>query len=118
MNEGSFPYGDTMEITNTIRERHIIVEVHEEVGLYNSLEFKNHLNDLIENTNLGIVINLTGIHYADSAMIASLLFAAKKAKVLGREFGLVYVEEEILNIIRLANIDKHFKYYENIDEVI
>jgi len=100
-----------MEITTTIKDRFAIVEPMEEVGLYNSMEFKKYLGDLIETTSHNIVIDLSNIRYADSSLIAALLFALRRMNTLGREFALMNVDEEILNIMRLANIEKNFRIY-------
>ena len=102
-----------MEINTTIKERYAILEPLEEIGLYNSMEFKKLLNDIIENTQLNIVMDLSNIRYADSSLIASLLFALRKMTALGREFALMNIEDEIINIMRLANIEKNFKIYRN-----
>lgn len=107
--EGKF----LMEINTTIKERYAIVEPLEEIGLYNSMEFKKLLSDIIENTQLNIVMDLSNVRYADSSLIASLLFALRKMTALGREFALMNVEDEIINIMRLANIEKNFKIYRN-----
>lgn len=107
-----------MEINTTIKDRYAILEPLEDIGLYNSMEFKKLLNDLIENSNLNIVMDLSNIRFADSTLIASLLFALRKMKALNREFALMNVEEEILHIMRLANIDRNFKIYESEHELI
>ncbi len=100
-----------MEITTTIKNRFAIVKPLEEVGLYNSMDFKKHLANIIETTSYNIVIDFSNISYADSSLIAALLFAMRKMSALGREFSLMNVDDDILNILRLANIEKYFKMY-------
>ena len=107
-----------MEINTTIKDRYAIVEPLEEIGLYNSMEFKKLINDLIENTQFNIVMDLSNIRYADSSLIASLLFALRKMTTLGREFSLMNVEDEIINIMRLANIEKNFKIHRDENDLI
>jgi anti-anti-sigma factor len=107
-----------MEINTTLKEKYALIEPLEEIGLYNSMEFKKLLNDIIENTQLNIVMDLSNIRYADSSLIASLLFALRKMTTLKREFALVNVEDEIINIMRLANIEKNFKIYRNESELL
>lgn len=107
-----------MEINTTIKERYALLEPLEEIGLYNSMEFKKILSDLIENTNLDIVMDLINIRFADSSLIASLLFALRKMKALNREFALMNLQEEVVTIMRLANIEKNFRIYQNESELL
>ncbi len=107
-----------MEISSSIKDRYIIIEPLEDVTLYNSMEFKKNLSDLIENSSLNIVVDLANIREADSTLIAALLFGLRKMDALGREFALINVNEEILSILKLANIINKFRLYESYSDLI
>lgn len=107
-----------MEISSSIKDRYIIIEPLEDVTLYNSMEFKKHLSDLIENSTLNIVVDLANIREADSTLISALLFGLRKMDALGREFALINVNEEILSILKLANIINKFRLYESYGDLI
>lgn len=107
-----------MEVTTSVKDRYVIVEPLEDVTLYNSMDFKTHLSNLIENTPLNIVVDLANIREADSTLISALLFGLRKMDALGREFALINVSDEILSILKLANIINKFRIYESYGDLI
>ncbi|MCX7679294.1 MAG: STAS domain-containing protein [Spirochaetes bacterium] len=107
-----------MEINISIKEKYAIIEPREEITLFNNMEFKNHLSNIIENTQLNIIIDLTHIREANSIFISTLLFGLRKLTVLGREFGLINVSEEIYNILKLANILNKFQIFNSYEDLL
>ncbi len=86
-----------------------IIEPKEDILLHNSSEFKNHINSVLEKNSSDIIIDLSNIRFADSALIASLIFASKKAHLLGKECCLINVSYNVLKIMQISQIDGFFK---------
>ena len=102
-----------MDIKYTYKYRFVIVHLNEEIDLYNSNEFKKEMNDLIEKTPLNICMDMASIQSANSTMIVALLSVMKRMKVLGREFALMNVRDEVISILQLANLLSHFRLYKD-----
>jgi anti-sigma B factor antagonist len=107
-----------MKISIIQKENCSVIEPQEDVLLHNSQEFKNHINTILEKHSSDIIINLSNIRYADSALIASLIFASKKAQLKGKECVLINVEYNVLKILKISNIDSYFKIYNNAKECV
>lgn len=97
-----------MEIAITQKESCSIIEPKEDVLLHNSSEFKNHINSVLEKNLSDIIIDLSNIRFADSALIASLIFASKKAQLLGKECRLINVSYNVLKVMQISQIDSFF----------
>lgn len=106
-----------MELAITEKGTCAIITPGEDVLLHNSSEFKNHINSILEKTSSDIVIDLSKIRYADSALIASLIFATKKAQMMGKECVLMNVPFNLLKILQISQIDGYFKICKDEHEI-
>ncbi len=102
-----------MEISITQKGCCSIIEPREEVLFHNSSEFKNHINDILENGFSTIIIDLSNIRFADTALIGSLLFAFKKAQLLNKKCCLINVSDNVRKIMKISNLESFFSICED-----
>lgn len=104
-----------MEIVILTKEHYTIIKPLEEITVFNNNEFKKHLSEIIESTQLPLVLDLEHIRGGSSIFISALLWGLRK--MAGRDFFLINVSEEILMLLKLANIINKFRILENYDEL-
>lgn len=107
-----------MEIDTRELGEHKIIEVTGEVDLYNVSELKKSIFSHTDGNHKSIVIDMKGVNYMDSSGIGALVAGQKKMKAHNGKFGLVNINDDVLNILKLATLDKFFKIYESEDEMI
>lgn len=97
---------------------HKIIEVSGEVDLYNVSELKKSLFSITDGTNQSVVVDMKNVNYMDSSGIGALVAGQKKMKAHNGNFALVNIHEDVLNILKLATLDKFFKIYDTDDDLI
>ena len=65
----------------------------------------------------GSYIDMENISYMDSSGIGALVASKKKMKANNSHFALLKVTEDVLNILKLATLDRFFTIYESEDEL-
>jgi anti-anti-sigma factor len=53
----------------------------------------------------------------DSSGIGALVASQKKMRANNGKFALLHIHEDVLNILKLATLDKFFKIYDNADDL-
>lgn len=106
-----------MEIDLREFGEHKIIEVTGEVDLYNVSELKKSIFSLTDGNYHSIVIDMKGVNYMDSSGIGALVAGQKKMKAHNGKFALVNINDDVLNILKLATLDKFFRIYESEDEL-
>ena len=103
-----------------IRENgdHKIIEVSGEVDLYNVSELKKSLFAITDGSSKSVVVDMKNVNYMDSSGIGALVAGQKKMKAHSGQFALLNIHDDVLNILKLATLDKFFKIYEDEDELI
>jgi len=97
---------------------HKIIEVSGEVDLYNVSELKKALFSITDGKFSSVVVDMENVNYMDSSGIGALVAGQKKMKAHNGKFGLMNIHDDVLNILKLATLDKFFKIYDNEDELI
>lgn len=107
-----------MEISLRDLGKSKILQVNGDVDLYNWGELKKAIFEQLEDDSVkSLVVDMKGIEYMDSSGIGALVSGRKKAKTAGKEFGLVNINDDVMNILRLATLDQFFKIYENENQI-
>lgn len=107
-----------MDITKTEHGSHLVLEVQGDVDLYNVGELKQAIFKLLDEEDIpSLIIDMAGIEYMDSSGVGALVAGQKKMKSTGGKFGLLNINEEVLNILKLATLDQFFTIYENKSEI-
>ena len=106
-----------MEISSRIRGDYKIIEVGSHIDLYNIASFKKFFYDEIGDVP-NIAIDMSVIEHADSSLIAALIVGGKKIKALGGQLALMRVNSNIRLMLRLANLEKEFVFFNSEDDII
>jgi len=92
---------------------HKVIEVIGEVDLYNVSELKKALFSLTEGNHKSVVVDMKNVNYMDSSGIGALVAGQKKMKAHSGKFALMNIHDDVLNILKLATLDKFFTIYDN-----
>ena len=107
-----------MDIEFRDHGEHKIVEVSGEVDLYNVSELKKALFSVTDGSNPSVIVDMRSVNYMDSSGIGALVAGQKKMKAHSGKFALMNIHEDVLNILKLATLDKFFTIYETDEDLI
>ena len=107
-----------MEIKFKNINEHKIIEVSGEVDLYNVSDLKKALFSLTDGEHRSVIVDMKGVNYMDSSGIGALVAGQKKMKSHNGKFGLMNLHDDVLNILKLATLDKFFTIYEDENSLI
>ena len=97
---------------------HKIIQVSGEVDLYNVSELKKALFSVTDGSHQSVVVDMKNVNYMDSSGIGALVAGQKKMKAHNGHFALVNIHDDVLNILKLATLDKFFKIYDTEDDLL
>jgi len=106
-----------MDISFKDLGEHRVVEVSGEVDLYNVSELKKALFAITNGEFESVVVDMSNVNYMDSSGIGALVASQKKMRANNGKFALLNIHEDVLNILKLATLDKFFKIYDNADDL-
>ncbi|MFC1670885.1 STAS domain-containing protein [Spirochaetota bacterium] len=98
--------------------KHKIIEVHGEVDLYNVSELKKALFSITDGTNPSVVVDMKNVNYMDSSGIGALVAGQKKMRTHNGKFALINIHEDVLNILKLATLDRFFTIYDTEEDLV
>jgi anti-sigma B factor antagonist len=107
-----------MEISFKDIGDHKIIEVSGEVDLYNVKDLKQALFSITDGNHQKVVVDMKHVNYMDSSGIGALVAGQKKMQAHMGSFALMNIHEDVLNILKLATLDKFFKIYETEEELV
>lgn len=107
-----------MEIEIKDISEHKVLQVSGEVDLYNVSELKKALFSITDGNFTSVVVDMKNVNYMDSSGIGALVAGQKKMKAHGGKFALINIHDDVLNILKLATLDKFFQIYESEDDLI
>ena len=84
------------------------VELSGEIDIYNSVEMKDMLNQLIEENVADIHVDCSKLGYIDSTGLGALVGVLKRAKSHNKSIYLTNVKPNILKLFQITNLDKVF----------
>ncbi len=105
-----------MDISIRDYNGHKLVELSGDIDHFNVTGLKKTLFDLIDNNNK-IIVDLQGVDYMDSSGIGLLVTVHKKMEATGGRLSLVKINEDILDLLRVATIDRFLRIYKTLDEI-
>jgi anti-sigma B factor antagonist len=106
-----------MEIEKQIQGGRCVVEVKGRLDAVTSVELDQSLSQTIEDGNLDIVLNLTGLEYISSAGLRIFLVVAKKLKALKGDLCLAGLGGNIKEVIEISGFPSIMPCYDNIKDV-
>ena len=95
-----------------------IVRVAGEIDAFTTPELKTALNEAIESSTKGLIIDLTEVSYMDSSGFGALLGAAKRVKPQGGTIYLVGCSDTIKRILHITKLDIMFELLATVEEAI
>ncbi len=98
-----------MEIEFKDIGEHKVIEVTGEVDLYNVSELKKALFSITDGSVKSVIVDMKNVNYMDSSGIGALVAGQKKMRAHNGSFALMNIAEDVLNILKLATLDKFFK---------
>jgi len=97
---------------------HKIIDVSGEVDLYNVSELKKALFSITDGQFKSVIVDMKKVNYMDSSGIGALVAGMKKMKAHNGKFALMNIHDDVLNILKLATLDKFFTIYDTEDELV
>jgi anti-sigma B factor antagonist len=97
---------------------HKIIDVSGEVDLDNVSELKKALFSITDGQHNSVIVDMKKVNYMDSSGIGALVAGMKKMKAHNGKFALMNIHDDVLNILKLATLDKFFTIYDSEDELI
>lgn len=107
-----------MDVSIRDHGEHKIISITGEVDLYNVSELKKILFSITDGANSSVVVDMKNVNYMDSSGIGALVAGQKKMKAHAGKFALMNIHEDVLNILKLATLDRFFKIYDTEDELL
>ncbi len=97
---------------------HKIIAVSGEVDLYNVSELKKALFSITDGQYSSVIVDMKDVNYMDSSGIGALVAGMKKMRAHTGKFALMNIHDDVLNILKLATLDKFFTIYDTEDELL
>src|SRR5512145_3157880 len=107
-----------MDIELKDHGEHKVIQVSGEVDLYNVSELKKALFSITDGSYPSVVVDMQYVNYMDSSGIGALVAGQKKMKAHNGKFALMNIHDDVLNILKLATLDKFFTIYDSEDELV
>ncbi len=107
-----------MEISFREAGGYKIIEVTGEVDLYNVSELKKALFSITDGNYKSVVVDMKNVNYMDSSGIGALVAGQKKMKAHAGNFAIMNLHEDVLNILKLATLDRFFKIYDTEEDLV
>ncbi len=98
------------------REGHVIAIVVGEIDMSNAQELARALSDQTPNDAQGLVLDLSGIDYLDSAGIHLIYRLRESLRARGQRLAVVVPRESpVFDALRLAGIERHLNLLGTVD---
>jgi anti-sigma B factor antagonist len=82
----------------------------------NCQQIEQALNELVEQGNLWVVFDLSGVTYIDSAGIGTVVRSLLKLRKLGGTLRLAGVTGMVAGVLKLTQIDRNFEIFPTVNE--
>jgi len=106
-----------MEISIREKGSHKIIAIDGEVDLYNVGKLKAEIIQLVGEQVKSLVIDMNALNYMDSSGIALMANLQKKMKSQNGTFTIININKDVMNVLKLAALDKFFHILESEDQL-
>lgn len=107
-----------MEIAQRTTGEITVIEIAGEIDLYNSMDLKAILTNLIEKKQCRIILNMKRVSYMDSTAIGVLVVVLNLLKQHGGNLILAQTEESIQKVLRLTKLISFFQLCDTEEEAL
>jgi anti-sigma B factor antagonist len=90
-------------------EEIVLIQIGDKFTIEDVNIFKDKTAVLVKEPVKSILANFSGLDYIDSSGIGSLILLMNTAKNLNIEFIIYNIQNEILNVFKIAYLDKFFR---------
>lgn len=105
-----------VEITVSGLEKSTLVAVHGRIDSMNANQFGEGLASPIDNGDLNIVLELSGVEYMSSAGLREIVGALKKTKRGGGDIRIAQPSDRVREVIELAGLDTIVQIFDTVSE--
>ncbi len=96
---------------------HTVVILSGKVDIFSVSPLRKELTDHINDGSHSVAFDLRGLSYMDSSGIGLLAAMQRKCKAIGADFSLVTVPPDILNVLRVCDLDKFFHIVNKLEDL-
>lgn len=100
-----------VELTETRREKALLVTVQGRLDSATSAGFENKLTGLIAGGEKAIILDCAGLAYLSSAGLRALLVAAKKMKAASGQLVISALRDEVKEVMELSGFTTVFPIF-------
>lgn len=88
-----------------------------DVDMHSSPSVRQGILDCLK-LNVPVLVELSAVTYMDSSGVASLVEGFQVARKQGLEFGLAAVAQPVMNVLRLARLDRVFPIHLSVEQCL
>lgn len=107
-----------MQITNTLKNNILVIQLTGEVDLYHAPKIKDVVLEKIKEGHDNIIIDLEKVTYIDSTGIGSLIFSRTTINKNGGNLILINIKDSVKKIFELTKLNSFFKICEDVDHAL
>ena len=96
----------------------VIRFVFDEISLVQREELKKKLEEIPVDENRKFIIDLSGVGFLSSLVIATVVFFAKKVKENNGELKLSGLSSEAYSVLQITQLDKVFDLHDTEDDAV
>ena len=96
-----------MDIQTEDRPPYTVIRLSGDVDLHSSPKARDAILACLKRKS-ALLVDLSAVSYMDSSGVASLVEGYQTARKQGLEFGLMAVAQPVMNVLKLARLDKVF----------
>jgi anti-anti-sigma factor len=106
-----------MEIEKRVEEGRCVVGLKGRLDAVTAPELEKNLGEIIEDGNVNMILDLTGLEYVSSAGLRIFLVATKKVKALKGELCLVGLSGNIKEVIEISGFPSIMPCYDTMADL-
>ena len=107
-----------MELSIRKTDNIYIIDVHEDLDLYNSYKLKELFMKMLEKKVEHIIINLENVEYIDSSGIGTLIFISSTAKKMNIKLSLASIRGTVKKAIQLTKLTSYLPIANTLNDAI
>lgn len=90
---------------------YVVVEVNGELDLATAPTLRDHLLAVLNRQGARVILDLTGVDFMDSTGLLVLVSTERRARLLGGGLRLAAPGSNVLKVLRVTSLDRHFAIF-------
>lgn len=104
-----------MKITTELKEGYVLIRVKGTLSIENISPFETLLNKYVDD-KAHIIIDLSDMTFIDSSSLGIIVVYYTKSEKNHRNFSLLNINADIMQMFRITGLDKRIKIFDNIEQ--